>query len=72
MSAVAKSVGGAVTTAGAGTWISVDGWPAAAVVGGAVVGAAVVGGAVVAGGAVVVETGRAATVVATSALSDLS
>ena len=37
MSAVAKSVGGAVTTAGAGTWISVDGWPAAAVVGGAVV-----------------------------------
>lgn len=37
MSAVAKAAGAAVTTAGAGTWISVDGWPAAAVVGGAVV-----------------------------------
>lgn len=37
MSAVVKGAGAAATAAGAGTWISVDGWPAAAVVGGAVV-----------------------------------
>lgn len=41
MSAVAKTAGAVATAAGAGTWISVDGWPAAAVIGATVVAAVV-------------------------------
>jgi hypothetical protein len=37
MSGIAKAAGSGVVAAGTGTWVSLDGWPAAAVAGAAVV-----------------------------------